>query len=832
MVKIFAKDATTFTGNGLCVLDPSVCDVSETAGGEYELYIEHPIDPYGKYSMLAEQMIVEAPTPYTVIPAITLPETEILEVNTDEAVFYKKLPVYKKNTEASKIEKIRENSTPYNWSASRAYNTGSYCVYSSNIWKAKSYSYANTPYVGSLFWAFIAPLDGSGMSPTYTPGVPYSPGLDEHDVVTKIGDYSAEYYQIRDALGRIGYILKTSVDIKTTEAEEIPQQTITSQLFRIYKVESSEDSDLIIAYARHISYDFMGNRIMDCKMTDAEPANALALMQGNLMNEDTRRIACQFKSTSNKSYKISKDWSFKNPINALLDPDDGIVKELDAMLIRNNGDFFILKNDTPRTGITIEYGANMLGITWSRSTDGVVTRVVPRCSDGSDGYLYLEHGGTWSDVAMTTWVQNNEIYVDSAIASQFAYPIIEVLDCDFSVGEKYTPTGSSTEITMTEADCRTEMLKKAKKRFTDDKADGLDIMLTVEFLLVGDSEQYKQYRGLQHVNLYDKVTIKSRLTSSTAQVTKYEYDCLRGRYKSITVGTVLSFSRRVPGYRVVKEAISYEKLSPDIINRIRTLNGTVGSSDGASSSAPESGTGLTTAIDMNSKDNDGLVKKGSGQAGKVWKTDADGNPDWRDEGVVSVTDGDPTLSWGTRSKVGTVGSTDLHVTMPSNPASASDNNPTLAWGSQSKVGTTNGVDLHVTMPSNPDTWRPVVDNLTSSDTDKSLSANQGKVMKGLIDTVTTGTPTKITDTGGDVTTLGDRAAIRTKAGVVYVYVSITTARAIAANEAIMGGVPSQGTKFPIAFSGGYRGFIDGTQVKTSVAIPTGTVVVGFVAFPQ
>ena len=34
------------------------------------------------------------------------------------------------------------------------------------------------------------------------------------------------------------------------------------------------------------------------------------------------------------------------------------------------------------------------------------------------------------------------------------------------------------------------------------------------------------------------------------------------------------------------------------------------------------------------------------------------------------------------------------------------------------------------------TWRPVVDNLTSTDTDKSLSANQGKALKGFIDTLT------------------------------------------------------------------------------------------------
>ena len=68
--------------------------------------------------------------------------------------------------------------------------------------------------------------------------------------------------------------------------------------------------------------------------------------------------------------------------------------------------------------------------------------------------------------------------------------------------------------------------------------------------------------------------------------------------------------------------------------------------------------------------------------------------------------------------------------------------------------------------------------------------------------------------------------------MVYVYLSITTAMAVAANDPIMGSVPSQGTKYPFAFNGGYRGYIDGSQVKTSVAIPAGTVIVGFIAFPE
>lgn len=54
-------------------------------------------------------------------------------------------------------------------------------------------------------------------------------------------------------------------------------------------------------------------------------------------------------------------------------------------------------------------------------------------------------------------------------------------------------------------------------------------------------------------------------------------------------------------------------------------------------------------------------------------------------------------------------------------------------GKNYKVTTDNSGNLYVNVPWDNDTWRPVVDNLTTTDATKSLSANQGKVLKDLVD---------------------------------------------------------------------------------------------------
>ena len=638
MICLYDKFADTFTDNGICVLDPSVCTVSEEAAGSYELYLEHPFDKNEKYQMIAEDMIIRAPIPHTVIPSVTLPETTIYTVNT-VGTFWKVMPVPKRTADVqASVDYIRGLPSGYTWSQYKGFGEGSFCVYSGVIYKCIRHvvggSGASTPAQDPESWVRVGTVSGTQPEDAkYTPGEEYSPALQVGQQVRKIATYSDSFVQIRDNLGRVGYYGIEMLTETTTEAEVIPQQTIDEQLFRVYSLDSDEETHILKVYARHISYDFKGNALMDCKLEETQVNDAIAVIQGNLMIHDDRRIACEFEDN-----KITRDWSYKNPINVLLDPDDGLVPELKARLIRNNADFFILKNDTPRTGITIEYGVNMTGVNWNRNVETSISRVVPRCSDKADGYVYLEHGGTWDSEGV--WVQNDDIYIDSPYADTFPYAKIEVMDMGFSVGDKYTPAGQKNEIERTLASCREEMLKQAQERFTKDRCDAPEITLSVQFCLMGDTVQYRQYRGLQFVNLYDKITIKTKCYEVTAQVTRYEFDCLKKRYNSIDVGEVNTFNKRVPGYKVVNESITYAKLSPDLISRIRTMNAPSGATTGSGGGGtPSGGYDNNTTIPINSLNDDGLVSKGTGNASKVWKTDENGNPGWRQEAnAINVID--------------------------------------------------------------------------------------------------------------------------------------------------------------------------------------------------
>ena len=104
MIRIYESDCKDFSKNGLGLLAPSVCTVSETLNGTWELTLEHPLDDTGKWQRLQEERIIVAPVPAAPTPRVGL-------VHQDNIGHYYKNEIYSINT---KRDPLRLRSGPGN----------------------------------------------------------------------------------------------------------------------------------------------------------------------------------------------------------------------------------------------------------------------------------------------------------------------------------------------------------------------------------------------------------------------------------------------------------------------------------------------------------------------------------------------------------------------------------------------------------------------------------------------------------------------------------------------------------------------------------------------
>lgn len=403
MICIYEANTTTWTGNGLCILQPSSCTVKEIAGGDFSLTLIHPITENLRWKELQEERIIKAPVPA------------------------------------------------------------------------------------------------------------YRPLEDDGTVI-------------------------------------VPAEQATEQCFRIYSVAVDTANHEVTVEARHISYDFMGN--MCGKLTSqmgTYVVNALTKMRQSLFAPDDRILATNITRRVNLG-----DRSFVNPIKFLLDPEYGLVQRARARLVRDNHDFYLLDNDEPADrGYEIAYGKNITGISWSKSTDEVITRIVPLGEDADGKTLLLPE--KWMD---SPHIGEYPVVHTGTLTVSDAKEVVVDEDDEETPSEDITP--------MSKDECYALMRQAAADEFAKG-CDLPDLTLEIDFIHIGDTEEYKQYRNLERVFLYDLVRIRHAPTGfvAKAQVSGYEWNALTRRYNSITVGNVFAVeSSAVAGYQLTEGAVTATKIAP------------------------------------------------------------------------------------------------------------------------------------------------------------------------------------------------------------------------------------------------------------------------------
>ena len=338
----------------------------------------------------------------------------------------------------------------------------------------------------------------------------------------------------------------------------VPAEQAAEQCFRIYSVNVDTANAIVTVEARHISYDFMGNMCGRLtSQTGTYVVNALSKMRESLFSPDNRILASNIARRVNLG-----DHSFINPIKYLMDPEFGLVQRARARLVRDNNDFYLLDNDDPPDrGYVIAYGKNMTGITWHKSTDSVVTRIVPLGEDAEGHTMLLP-----------------ERWIDSPhIAS---YPIVHVGTLNVSSAKEVLPDDEddsgeddeeepASEITpVSKEECYAMMRQAAQDEFSKG-CDLSELTVEIDFIHIGDTEEYRQYRNLERVFLYDLVHIRHAPTGfvAEAQVSAYEWDALMRRYNSITIGNVFSVeSSVVAGYQISEGAVTGSKIAAGAVS--------------------------------------------------------------------------------------------------------------------------------------------------------------------------------------------------------------------------------------------------------------------------
>lgn len=488
-VPVFENNATDFTTNGLGLLQPKECIVSEIANGLYEAELVQPIHEDGKFELLKRDRILRLPVPV------------------------RESPLYAGNTDTTKTVQRR---------LFRVETSGLRL----RLRTAPNFDSATIGY--------------------------YSSGTE----VIEIGDPSGDWINVTVRNGgatgwmhsdNLTYITTITDTITSgTPGQYVQVQPTREQLFRIYNVETNSETKLVTVKAFHIFYDLRGNVInADLTTKGVDAAEAARNAFNNLLNPTNFHLY-----TLNLEGRgiVKGQYSYMGIIEAMLDPDNGMVPKANAYLIRDNWDVFMIPPVERDLGVTIRRRKNLVGVTVTDDFSSVVTRIIPVGKDKDGKNLKLPGDGTWG------------LYVDSAHINDYAniyaqkidYDVTEVktaAEADPDDGKYYGLTG--------ENGCYAALLSKAAQSYVD----GIDLpeyRMDVNFLLLGNTEEYKEFANLQAVHMFDTITIIDELVGITAKlrVTGYEWDAVNEQYISVTLGDISKLEKTVAGYNIQSGSIT------------------------------------------------------------------------------------------------------------------------------------------------------------------------------------------------------------------------------------------------------------------------------------
>lgn len=289
------------------------------------------------------------------------------------------------------------------------------------------------------------------------------------------------------------------------------------QLFRIQSIQKSLEGIFTVT-ALHIFYDLLDNFLEDIYPTQKTGDEAIkAILAG-----------CQYASGFSASSDITARNNARlvrmNPVAALIgDEDQAFINRWGGEIKRDNFSIAINSRVGEDRGVCIRYRKNLTGLNLTEDYSEVKTRIMATGLNENDTVFEIPeaYGGP---------------YIDSSDhLNDYAHPKIGYAHySDIKIGAE-DEDGSVPYPSEYEAAVE---LKKRVAQLYDAGADIPKITLDVQLADLSQTAEYAEYAALETVRIGDTVRVvhEGLGVDYSLRLTTYTWDCLRGRYESVTLG--------------------------------------------------------------------------------------------------------------------------------------------------------------------------------------------------------------------------------------------------------------------------------------------------------
>lgn len=286
------------------------------------------------------------------------------------------------------------------------------------------------------------------------------------------------------------------------------------QLFRVTHKEKSDSG--ISADLQPIFMDAAD----DCFLLDVRPTDKTGQQALDIMTAPNKKYTAETDITSTGTAYYQN----KNLIEAINgDDENSFVKRWGGEIVYDNYKAIINRHAGSDRGVEILYGKNIAENGMKEEVDlrNVVTRIIPQAYNG----YQIEGDAPW---------------VDSPLIDK--YPTVKYSTMKFENVKMRADAQEDDEskgviICDTPAQLEAALRKRCQEQW-EAGADKPQVTISVDMVMIEDTELYADVKGLVEVSLGDTVHCRNNNLDivTDARVTELEWDCVNDRISSVSLG--------------------------------------------------------------------------------------------------------------------------------------------------------------------------------------------------------------------------------------------------------------------------------------------------------